>query len=170
MNAEEALRILSALRGYVWHVTSVEGLRGIVQDERIRVNHGDLPNAYAQSKRSNCVEAGGVSLFDAITHSDMDWIGEDLLMLAKWPGVMFRHRIHSVFLGFRLEDLASNLLFYAELKRRFGSGGIIPRVEVCHVGDIPFRKVCRIGTCSDREPFGVTIHADVASLVNRLLS
>ena len=82
-------------------------------------------------------------MFDLITHRDKDLIGEDLLLLDKWPEVMFRHR-PTIFLGIELGSVASNLLFYPELKRRRGLGGIIPRIEVCHVGDIPFQIVKKL--------------------------
>lgn len=144
MTKEFARPIIAQLRGYLWHTTSVDGFRGIVSEKSIRVNRGDLPNAWDQSSCSNCFEENAVSLFDFVTHRDEDLVGEDLLLLQKWPGVMFRHR-PTVFLGMAIESLASNLLFYSELKRRRGFGGVIPRIEVCHVGDIPWSTVKMVG-------------------------
>jgi len=145
LSEQEAEKLIQFLRGYLWHTTSIDGFRQISAQNSINVNRGDLQNAYTQSECSNCYEENAVSLFDFVTHRDRDLIGNDLLLLEKWPGVMFRHQ-PTIFLGMELGPLAPHLLFYPELKRRRGLGGIIPRIEVCHVGNIPFDR-CRRLAC-----------------------
>jgi hypothetical protein len=165
---EEAEKLIPLLRGYFWHTTSLAGFRQIFAQNSIKVNRGDLPKAYTQSQCSNCFEEGAVSLFDLITHRDADLIGEDLLLLDKWPEVMFRHS-PTIFLGIELGAIASNLLFYPELKRRRGLGGIITRIEVCHVGDIPFCLVKKIGVWSEAELSNILFYPDVNDAITDLL-
>jgi len=166
---EEAQKLIPLLRGYLWHTTSVHGFREIYSQSSIKVNRGDLPKAYTQSQCSNCFEEGAISLFDLITHRDKDLIGEDLLLLDKWPEVMFRHR-PTIFLGIELGSVASNLLFYPELKRRRGLGGIIPRIEVCHVGDIPFRLIKKIAVCHEEAISNIVFYSKVGDAVSSLLA
>jgi hypothetical protein len=104
----------------------------------------------------------------SITHRDTDLIGEDLLLLDKWPEVMFRHS-PTIFLGIELKSIASNLLFYPELKHRRGLGGIIPRIEVCHVGDIPFCLVKKIGVWSETELSNILFDPNVNDAIANLL-
>ena len=165
---EEAQKLIPLLRGYLWHTTSVGGFREICSQGSIKVNRGDLPQAYTQSQCSNCFEEGAISLFDLITHSDRDLIGEDLLLLEKWPEVMFRHK-PTMFLGMELGSVASNLLFYPELKRRRGLGGIIPRIEVCHVGDIPFQIVKKVGVCREKEISNIVFFSKIDDAVSSLV-
>lgn len=163
----DAIKLIQQLRGRIWHTTSIEGLRGIVSDQCIRVNRGDLSNAYFQSKCSNCFEEGAVSLFDLVTHRDTDLVGDDLDLLGKWPQVMFRH-FPTVFLGMNLHSLAPNLLFYPELKRRRGLGGIIPRIEICHVGDIPFGQVLQVGIWRQQAPLNIEFFPTVEDAIGLL--
>jgi hypothetical protein len=164
----EAEDIIGLLRGYFWHTTSVEGFQTINAQEAIKVNRGDLPNAYAQSRVSNCFEEGAISLFDVITHRDADLVGDDLLMLDKWPEVMFRHR-PTVLLGMELASIATNLLFYPEVKRRRGFGGIIPRIEVCHVGDIPVSLVKRVGIWSNGSRSNIRFYSSLSDGISAVL-
>jgi hypothetical protein len=164
----ETEELIARLRGYLWHTTSLEGFRQIHVQNAIKVNRGDLPKAYTQSQHSNCYEEGGISLFDLITHSDRDLIGEDLLLLDKWPGVMFRHNA-TVLLGMELGSIASNLLFYPELKRRRGLGGIIPRIEVCHVGDIPSYLIKKIGVWAEEKPTDILFYPNVDDAIAALV-
>ena len=166
-NRAEVEDLIARLRGYLWHTSSLEGFRQIHAQNAIKVNRGDLPKAYSQSQYSNCLEEGGISLFDLITHRDRDLIGEDLLLLDKWPGVMFRHT-PTVFLGMELSSIASNLLFYPELKRRRGLGGIIPRIEVCHVGDISLDLVKKIGLWVEAKPTDILFYRDVDDAIGAL--
>ena len=165
---EEAQKLIPLLRGYLWHTTGVNGFREICSQGSIKVNSGDLPKAYTQSQCSNCFEEGAISLFDLITHSDRDLIGEDLLLLEKWPEVMFRHK-PTIFLGMELGSVGSNLLFYDELKRRRGLGGIIPRIEVCHVGDIPFQIVKKVGVCRENEILNIVFFSKIDDAVSSLV-
>jgi hypothetical protein len=160
----EVEQLITQLRGYLWHTTSLDGFQQIHEQGAIKVNRGDLPKAYAQSQYSNCFEEGGISLFDLITHRDTDLIGADLMLLDKWPEVMFRHN-PAVFLGMELASIASNLLFYPELKRRRGLGGIIPRIEVCHVGDIPFYLIKKIGVWVETEPTDILFYPSVEDAI-----
>jgi hypothetical protein len=168
-NRAEVEELIARLRGYLWHTTGLQGFQQIHAKNAIKVNCGDLAKAYPQSQWSNCFEEGGISLFDLITHSDRDLIGEDLLLLAKWPGVMFRHN-PTVFLGMELASVASNLLFYPELKRRRGLGGIIPRIEVCHVGDIPSNLIKKIGVWTEEKPTGLLFYVNIDDAIANLVS
>jgi hypothetical protein len=82
---------------------------------------------------------------------------------------MFRHQ-PTIFLGMELGPLAPHLLFYPELKRRRGLGGIIPRIEVCHVGNIPFRLVQKIGVWRGAAPSNISLYAEIKDAVTSLLS
>jgi hypothetical protein len=134
---QELRAIINSLRGYFWHSTSSSGALSILEDGRIRVNSDSrLPNSFEQSAVSNCVSLDAISLFDFVTHSDRDLIGEVLLLQHKWPYILLRHRPLTVIFGFKLSAIASALKFYPEIKKLDGFGGIIPRIEVCHCGNL----------------------------------
>ena len=163
-----ATSLIALLRGFLWHATSLKAFTAILVDKSIKVNRGDLPNSCAQSACSNCAEENAVSLFDFVTHSDRDIIGEDFYLLDKWPSVMFRHGPDTLLLGIEFARCAKNLLFYPELKIRRGFGGIIPRVEVCHRGDIPLTAVQRVARWqgdTDKLPF---LYPSVSACVSDL--
>ena len=105
MNAtdQQLTTIINSIRGHFWHSTSYSGALAILEDGRIRVNRDNtLTNSFEQSARSNCVSLGAISLFDFVTHSDLDLIGKDLLLKHKWPAVLLRHRPLTVLFGFKL--------------------------------------------------------------------
>jgi hypothetical protein len=89
-------------------------------------------------------------------------------MLEKWPEVMFRHR-PTVFLGMELASIAVNLLFYPEVKRRRGLGGIIPRIEVCHVGDIPVGLVRKVGVWANGSRSNIRFYSSFSDGVSGVL-
>lgn len=115
-------------------MTSVPNYRLIVSSGIIRYNDGELPFSFEASQLSNCYDLRAVSLFDFETPSAE--IIFDSLSQMKWEPVLFRHR-PAILLGFRRTDLPGQLIEYAESKQRCGPGGIIPHMEVCHVGTIP---------------------------------
>ena len=80
------------------------------------------------------------------------------------------HHTPTIFLGVELASVASNLLFYPALKQRCGFGGIIPRIEVCHIGDIPFRLIKRIGIRKKPQGSSIDFYPDIADAVQELLT
>ena len=126
--------LIGCLRTGLHHATSVSNYRLILSSGCIRYNHGGLPFSFGESRLSNCYDLRAVSLFDFETPS-IEAIFDDISQM-KWETVLFHHH-PTVLLGFRRRDLSGQLIEYAEAKRRCGFGGIIPHIEVCHIGSIP---------------------------------
>ena len=130
--------LIDTLRIGVYHATSVVNYRLIVSSGGIRYNDGELPFSFGESRLSNCFDLNAVSLFDFETPT-IETIF-DTISHMKWEPVLFRHR-PAILLGIRRGDLPGKLIEYAEAKRRCGLGGIIPHIEVCHIGTIPISIV-----------------------------
>ena len=126
------------MRVGVHHGTSIDNYRLILSSGGIQWNAGEFPSSFPQSSRSNCYELHAISLFDFETPSTENIF--DTLSQMKWETVLFRYR-PAILLGIRREDLPGKLIQYAEAKRRCGLGGIIPHIEVCHIGTIPISAV-----------------------------
>ena len=130
--------LIDLLRVGVHHGTSTENYRLILSSGEIRWNDGESSFSFPQSPLSNCYDLRAISLFDFETPSTETIF--DSLSQMKWETVLFRHR-PSILLGIRRKDLPGQLIEYAEAKRRCGHGGIIPHIEVCHIGPIPISAV-----------------------------
>jgi hypothetical protein len=130
--------LIDLLRVGVHHGTSADNYRLILSSGGIRWNDGEFPFSFGASPLSNCYDLGAISLFDFETPSPETIF--DALSQMKWETVLFRHR-PAILLGIRRKDLPGQLIKYAEAKRRCGLGGIIPHIEVCHVGTIPISAV-----------------------------
>jgi hypothetical protein len=130
---EAAKLIIDHLRDALYHMTSLKAFQGITQYGAIRPNDGTADFSFLQSDRSNCFDLKAVSLWDFESPGE-DVIYNDLT-LDKCSTVLLHHQ-PAVFIGFHQDRLAPNLCYYSEIKQRLGYGGIIPRVEVCHIGAI----------------------------------
>ena len=130
--------LVTSLRTGVHHVTNLSNYQLILSTGSIRHNDGKLPFSFGESSLSNCYELGAISLFDFETPST-EYIF-DTINQTKWETVLFRHR-PAILLGVRRSDLPGKLIEYAEAKRRRGLGGIIPHIEVCHIGAIPLSAI-----------------------------
>ena len=135
MNLEALIEVM---RVGVHHGSSPENYRRILSSGEIRWNDGRFSFSFPQSHLSNCYELRAISLFDFETPSAEEIF--DSLSQMKRETVLFRHR-PSILLGIRRKDLPGELIEYAEAKRRCGPGGIIPHIEVCHIGAIPISAV-----------------------------
>ena len=124
--------IIDHLSGALYHMTSLQGYQGIVRDLVLRPNDG-TGFSFPESKLSNCYELKAVSLWDFELPSPT--VTFDDLLLRKCESVLLRHQ-PAIFIGFSRDRLMPNLKYYAEIKRVCGLGGIVPGVEVCHVGQI----------------------------------
>ncbi|MDA7657673.1 hypothetical protein N8737_03125 [Verrucomicrobia bacterium] len=156
-SSEILLGFINTLRGYLWHTTSLSAFGMIQKTGKILVDRRDLESTFRSSLCSNCFEQGAISFFDLVTHRDRDLIGDELRLHSKWPNVMFFHKPFTVFLGVPLDVVASQILFYPELKRRCGLGGIIPRIEVCHVGDLDFSEINQFGLWRSDQPESIVL-------------
>src|ERR1043166_2706989 len=132
--AADLVRLIDTLRTGVHHATSLSGYRQIISSAAIRHNDGSFDFSFGESRLSNCYDLSAISLFDFETPS-IEFIFDTISQM-KWEAVLFRHR-PVILLGIRRSDLPGQLIEYAEAKRRCGLGGIIPHIEVCHVGEIP---------------------------------
>jgi len=130
--------LIDLLRVGVHHGTSADNYRLILSSGGIRRNDGEFPFSFGESPLSNCYDLRAISLFDFETPSTETIF--DTLSQMKWETVLFRHR-PAILLGIRRKDLPGQLIEYAEAKRRCGLGGIIPDIEVCHIGTIPISAV-----------------------------
>jgi hypothetical protein len=114
-------------------MTSAVGYEAITRDKKIYPNNGRTAFSFPESELSNCYELGGVSLWDFQLPSES--VIYDRLSVLKRQTVLLHHQ-PAVFLGFERQALTANLLYYDEIKRRCGFGGIVPDVELCHIGEI----------------------------------
>lgn len=114
-------------------MTSLQGFQGITRDGVIRPNDGTSDFSFPQSDRSNCFELGAVSLWDFQLPNEL--VIYDELTLEKCEIVLLHHQ-PAVCIGFPRNRLAPKICYYKEIKERLGCGGIIPKVEVCHIGEI----------------------------------
>lgn len=138
----EAARLaIGYIRDAVYQMTSLQGYRRIARDGLIRPNDGTYDSSFDNSEVCNCRGLNAISLWDFELPSDS--IVYDDLSLEKCETVLLIHR-PGVFLGFRRDVLKADLLYYEEIKSRCGYGGIIPHVEVCHVGEIRLNSAARI--------------------------
>lgn len=130
--------LIEALRIGVHHATSLSNYSQIISSGKIRFNDGSLPFSFENSGRCNCFDLKAVSLFDFESPSS-ECIFDDITRM-KWESVLFRHN-PSILLGFRRDELPGEIIYYGKAKRLCGLGGIIPGIEICHVGDIPLAAV-----------------------------
>jgi hypothetical protein len=129
----------------IYHATSLESYRQILKGGRIlpgnQIKHKNFP----QSRLSNCHELGGVACFDFEKADRNKLFGDDAMM--KWPQVLLSYK-HSdspttVAIGFDRAHLPDKPLYYPEIKKKLGLGGIIPYgIECCYPEPIPLR-LCR---------------------------
>jgi hypothetical protein len=137
--------IVSCIRDAVYHMTGIHGYGKIITEGVLRPNDGTLPSSFETSEACNCRQLNGVSLWDFERPDDSIVYDSDSLW--KCETVLLRYR-PSIFLGFQREALDSKLLYYQQIKERCGYGGIIPYVEVCHVGEIQVELVTSIVVAS----------------------
>ncbi len=131
----------------IYHATSIERYRDIRNTGRIlpgnQVSHKNFP----QSRLSNCHELGGVACFD-FERADRAklFCGDPLL---NWPKVLLSYRFSdfptTVLIGFDRSRLPQEPLYYPEIKRRLGLGGIIPYgIECCYPDSMELRLAQQI--------------------------
>jgi hypothetical protein len=114
-------------------MTSLEGYQGIARCRAVFPSNEGTDFSFTESKLSNCYELKAVSLWDFELPSPT--VTFDDLLLRKCETVLLRHQ-PAIFIGFARDRLMPNLKYYEEIKRVCGLGGIVPGVEVCHVGQI----------------------------------
>jgi hypothetical protein len=138
---DAALLVIKNIGDMLYHMTSVQGYRSIAQEGFIRPNDGAYASSFTNSELCNCRELKAVSLWDLEHWSDALVLDDTLPY--KCDIVLLIHR-PAVFIGFARIDLKENVLYYDEIKRRCGLGGIIPKVEACHVGEIRLNKAAQV--------------------------
>ena len=127
--------LISQMSFGIYHATSIELYRDIRNTRRIlpgnQVEHKNFP----QSHLSNCHELDCVACFD-FEKADQGklFCGDPLL---NWPVVLLSNRYSdfptTVLIGFDRSKLPKEPLYYSEIKKRLGMGGIIPhRIECCY--------------------------------------
>ena len=129
--------LVAKMSNGIYHSTSIERYRDIRDEGQILPGNMVAHKNFPQSEASNCHELGSVACFDFERADPSMVFGEDAMM--KWPGVLLSHRFSefptTILIGFRRTDLPLKPLYYAEIKKRLGYGGIIPYgIECCYPG------------------------------------
>ena len=119
----------------LWHCTSALEFRQIKADGLIKPSDGSH-----KWGRHACQQNGAVPLFDFTTPT-LDIIFEDH-MLQKWPQFLGCAKPLTMVLGLDKAQLPGELIPYPRNKEG-NNGNIIPWVEVCHRGAIPFSAIAR---------------------------
>ncbi|MDB6030194.1 MAG: hypothetical protein JWM16_532 [Verrucomicrobiales bacterium] len=115
-----------------WHCTGPAEYEQILMDGFIRPNDGRVKKwgCYA------CQELGAVSIFDFHTPTEDIVLGEAL----KWRMFLTLFRPLTIIIGLDPARIPGHLVRYPHNKE--GTiGNLIPWVEVCHVGPIPFNAM-----------------------------
>jgi hypothetical protein len=124
----------------IYHVTSLESYRQILIAGQILPGNQIKHKNFRQSRLSNCHELGGVACFDFEKADRNKLFGDDAMM--KWPQVLLSYK-HSgppttVAIGFDRAHLPNKPLYYPEIKKKLGLGGIIPYgIECCYPEPVP---------------------------------
>jgi len=119
----------------LWHCTSALEFRQIKADGLIKPSDGSH-----KWGRHACQQNGAVPLFDFTTPT-LDAIFEEDMLL-KWPQFLGCAKPLTVVLGLARARLPGDLIPYPKNKEG-NNGNIIPWVEVCHRGAIPFAAIAR---------------------------
>ena len=141
--------LMRLLRQGVHHATSIDSFRSICQSGRIEPNDGKFADSHLQSQCCNARQLGAISLWDFEKPGDS--IVFEYVTQMKWSAILLCHHPITVFIAFR-RDLLANLVYYKEAKRRCGFGGIIPEVEILHIGSIPLRLAYQIFAVNPQHP------------------
>jgi len=139
--------LVSIISDGIYHATSIERYRDIIDNGYIlpgnRVTHKNFP----QSEVSNCHELSAIACFDFGRADASKVFGDDAMM--KWPGVLLSYRYSdyptTILIGFVRSLLPKEPLYYAEIKKQLGFGGIIPYgIECCYPGQLSLNLASNI--------------------------
>lgn len=134
--------LLPILIGRVFHVTSVQGYKGIRKEGKIRHNRNErFQFTFGQSKASYGRRRGRVCLFDLRNVTDEEL--EDALCKYYFPNPTFAND-NPIFL-FLGEEVYPKLIQWtdAEAEKAY-SEMWVSYIECWHPGDIPFNKITDI--------------------------
>ena len=149
-------KAMETLRGGVWHVTSCDFFEGIKEAGAIQVEP-DIPERSRYGGRSGPAKRpyvrhiGGVSLFDFrkydLKRFDQEFPSNTGTIRYYVP--FYRREHDSVWIQIDPVQAGKSLLSPAELNRRRDVDGersrlLIPRIEACHIGDIPKDRFLRV--------------------------
>jgi hypothetical protein len=124
---------LELRKGLLWHRTSINEFHQIRADGFIKPNAGAV-NRWGSPYA--CQQLGGVSLFDFTAQPKDKVLGEE----DKWQQFLGDVGPVTVVLGLNKAILARRLVPYPANKEKT-TGNVIPWVEVCHRGPIPFSAI-----------------------------
>lgn len=119
----------------IYHATSIERYREILNKGEILPGNQVEHKNFRQSRLSNCHELGGVACFDFEKADQNKLYSDDAMM--KWPMVLLSYRFSNfpttIAIGFDRMNLPRQPLYYPDIKKRLGLGGIIPYgIECCY--------------------------------------
>lgn len=132
-------RILFVLRCGLYHLTSVQGYRGIQRSGSIQPNDGRFPNTFPQSANSYGRSRGYVSLFDFETPT----IRQCVHMRPVWDNFFTKRGAAKVLLKLDRNRLAASLIpNEAALEEPVRNRGVwLRHVEVWHPESIPYSYI-----------------------------
>lgn len=130
--------LFNLLRNNYIHITSVQAYKRIRQDKAIKPNLGMYKTSSPQSSNSKCSKIGGISLFDFS-------ISDELLLkntlVNHFAEFFTKHKHITIILCFENKLLEKQIIPYGKLKYFPNGSTVIPNVEVCHKGKIPFESI-----------------------------
>lgn len=140
---DEAGKLFQVIKGGLFHITSLEGYRGIARDGAIKPNEGKFPSTY--SARGVCHLINAVALLD-LGLGKQPLFGPDALGL--WMGLLTVHKPVMFILDLDRSRFPSGtqLLTFDDLGHYMEPpyrAQMLPDTEVCHPGPIPVRTIKR---------------------------
>ena len=148
--------LLRVLRRGVYHLTSVQGYRGIRRSGEIQPNEGSFPYTYPQSATSYARLQGYVSLFDFETPT----ISQCLLTRPLWDGFFIKHKPATLLISLDRKKLAPKLIpnDVALQVPQHERGTWLRHVEVWYPGPIPFGWVVTCILVLPTQPIGFSVY------------
>jgi hypothetical protein len=140
-NGSRIKRLRQSLRHGLYHVTSPNGFRGIVETGAIFPNDGHFPHTYPQSIKSYATKRGAVALFDFESASDQHFVEYWYLC----EDFFYHHAPLTYVLAIDRSQLPAMLITYEQALAELGFG--TPKIAYletwCPV-PVPFGAITRV--------------------------
>jgi hypothetical protein len=130
-------QLFKVLKGYILHCTSPEGYNLICKDGYIRVNNGNLPYTWEQTKGSCVQKIGGISLLDfGLPENKIFFVTDEENFIYPWESILLAHNSLTIVIKINRKKLHNKILSWEEIKEKTEKCLLIPYSEVCSLEPI----------------------------------
>lgn len=125
------------LKGYILHCTSLENYSLICKNGYIKINNGNFPYTWEQTKGSCVHKIGGIALLDfGIPENKLFFVTNEKEFIYPWEAILLCHDPLTIIIKINRNKLYNKILSWKEIKEKTDKCLLIPYSEVCSLEPI----------------------------------